>query len=166
VENMNIRLRPTKESDLNFVLSEEQHAANSPFVRSWTYAQHLAALESEDLEHSIIERIVDDTIVGYLILAGRTDENQNIEFRRIVIVEKNKGYGRVAVCLVKQRAFEELKAHRLWLDVKEHNSRARHLYETEGFRTEGVLRECLKAADGFESLVVMSMLREEYLALA
>jgi len=163
---MSIRLRPTKESDLNFVVSEEQHAANSPFIRSWTYAQHLAALEFEDLEHSIIERIVDDRRVGYLILAGLTDENQNIEFRRIVINEKNKGYGRVAVQLVKKRAFEELKAHRLWLDVKEHNSRARHLYEAEGFRIEGVLRECVKAGDGFESLVVMAMLRQEYLSLA
>jgi diamine N-acetyltransferase len=163
---MSIRLRPTKESDLNFVVSEEQHAANSPFVRSWTYAQHLAALKSEDLEHSIIERIVDDTRVGYLILAGRTNENQNIEFRRIVINEKNRGYGRIAIHLVKKRAFDELKAHRLWLDVKEHNSRARHLYETEGFKTEGVLRECVKVADDFESLVVMSILRQEYLALA
>ena len=163
---MNIRLRPTKESDLSFVLSQEQDSANSPFVRSWTYAQHLSALETEDLEHLIIERTVDGARVGYLILAGRTDENQNIEFRRIVITEKNKGYGRVAVRLVKQRAFDELKAHRLWLDVKEYNSRARHLYETEGFRTEGELRECLKSVDGFESLVVMSMLRKEYLATA
>ncbi len=160
---MNIRLRPTRESDLDFVLSEEQDATNSPFVRSWTYAQHVAALESEDLEHSIIERIVDDTRVGYLILAGRTDENQNIEFRRIVITEKNQGYGRAAVRLVKQRAFDGLKAHRLWLDVKENNLRARHLYETEGFRSEGVLRECVKSSNGFESLVIMSMLREEYL---
>jgi hypothetical protein len=27
---------------------------------------------------------------------------------------------------------------------------------------EGVLRDCVKAEDGFESLVVMSMLRREY----
>ena len=160
---MSLRLRPTRESDLTFVLIEEQHPSNRPFIRSWTYDQHLEALESEDLEHLIIERIDDDACLGYLILAGKTDGNQNIEFRRIVIAEKNQGYGRVAVCLVKKRAFEELKAHRLWLDVKEHNSRARYLYESEGFRTEGVLRECVKAEHGFESLVVMSMLEEEYL---
>jgi len=162
---MSIRLRPTRETDLTFVLSEEQDAANRPFVQSWSYDQHLEALECKDLDHSIIERVDDNSRVGYLILSGLTDGNQNIEFRRIVITEKNKGYGRVAVCLVKKRAFEELKAHRLWLDVKEHNSRARHLYQSEGFRTEGILRECVKADDGFESLVVMSMLRDEYFAL-
>ena len=64
--------------------------------------------------------------------------------------------------MVKRLAFEEFKAHRLWLDVKEHNVRARHLYESEGFVTEGVLRGCIKAEAGFESLVVMSMLRGEY----
>jgi RimJ/RimL family protein N-acetyltransferase len=51
---------------------------------------------------------------------------------------------------------------RLWLDVKESNERARHVYESEGFLVEGILRECLKGEYGFESLVVMSILRDEY----
>jgi hypothetical protein len=38
------------------------------------------------------------------------------------------------------------------------------VYQSEGFVTEGVLRECIKAEAGFESLVVMSMLRAEYYA--
>jgi RimJ/RimL family protein N-acetyltransferase len=62
----------------------------------------------------------------------------------------------------KRFAFDELKAHRLWLDVKQTNARARQLYEAEGFTTEGVLRECLKTDGKYESLVVMSMLRGEY----
>ena len=78
------------------------------------------------------------------------------------MTEKGKGYGKEALRLVKKMAFQELKAHRLWLDVKEHNVRARHVYESEGFVAEGVLRECIKAEVGFESLVVMSMLCGEY----
>lgn len=80
-----------------------------------------------------------------------------------MVTEKGKGYGKEALRLVKQLAFEELGAHRLWLDVKKQNVRARHVYESEGFVVEGVLRECLKAEAGFESLVVMSMLRDEYI---
>ena len=159
---MNVRLRRTLEDDLDFVLSAEQSAENRPFVRVWTREQHLAALTSEDLSHLIIENIADSRRVGYIILAGLTDANQSIEFRRIVVSEKGKGYGKEALQLVKRLAFEELKAHRLWLDVKEHNVRARHVYESEGFVAEGVLRECIKAEAGFESLVVMSMLRDEY----
>ncbi|MGI8732203.1 MAG: GNAT family N-acetyltransferase [Pyrinomonadaceae bacterium] len=159
---MNIRLLRTSENDLDFVLSAEQSSENRSFVSVWAREQHLGALTSEDLSHLIIENTTDGSRVGYVILAGLADANQSIEFRRIVVTEKGKGYGKEALRLVKKLAFEELKAHRLWLDVKEHNVRARHLYESEGFVGEGVLRECIKAEVGFESLVVMSMLCSEY----
>lgn len=85
-----------------------------------------------------------------------------IELRRVVIVDKGRGYGRAVVRTVKELAFGELHAHRLWLDVKVHNDRARVLYLEEGFVEEGTLRECVRAPDGYESLVVMSLLRNEY----
>ncbi len=159
---MNIRLLPTSEDDLDFVLSAEQSAENRAFVSVWTREQHLGALSSKDLSHLIIENTADGNRVGYIILAGLADANESIEFRRIVVTEKRKGYGRAALRLVKKLAFAELKAHRLWLDVKEHNVSARNVYESEGFVAEGVLRECVKADVGFESLVVMSILSSEY----
>jgi len=160
--NMNISLRQTNEDDLDFVLGAEQSAENRAFVTVWTGERHRAAFKDEDLRHFIIESQVDGKRVGYVILAGLTNANQSIEFSRVVITEKNRGYGKQVLRQIKKLAFEELKAHRLWLDVKEHNERARHVYEAEGFTTEGVLRECLKTENGFESLVVMSMLHDEF----
>jgi diamine N-acetyltransferase len=95
-------------------------------------------------------------------LAGLQGEHRSIEFMRIVVTDKGQGYGRAAVRAIKRQAFDTLSAHRLWLDVKEHNTRARAVYEKEGFRYEGTLRECLKGPEGFESLVVMSVLEQEY----
>lgn len=158
---MKIRLRYTNESDLDFVIAAEQSAENRAFVGVWTREQHRAACSSEDLSHLVIEE-ADGKRVGYVILAGLVDTNESIEFRRIVITEKNRGYGKQALQAIKKLAFEELKAHRLWLDVKEHNGLARRLYETEGFTIEGILRDCLKTEGGYESLVVMSILRGEY----
>ena len=158
---MAIDLRKTTESDLNFVLETEQSAENRVFVSVWKRAQHLAALTDEDLLHLIIENSNSERI-GYVILAGLTNENQNIEFRRIAVAQKNRGYGKQTLREIKRIAFEELNANRLWLDVKEYNERARHLYKTEGFTVEGILRECLKTENGFESLVVMSMLHREF----
>lgn len=158
---MDIQLRRTTQDDLDFVLNAEQSAENRPFVSEWTRNEHLAALASKDLAHLIIERIPDNRSIGYIILAGLADANKSIEFRRIVVTEKNKGHGREALRLVKQLAFEKLGAHRLWLDVKEHNHRARHVYESEGFVVEGVMPECRKAEGGFESLVLMSILKTE-----
>jgi diamine N-acetyltransferase len=81
---------------------------------------------------------------------------------RIVVNDRGKGYGRAAVRAIKRHAFETLSAHRLWLDVKEQNAWARAVYEKDGFRNEGTLRACLKGPEGFESLLVMSVLEHEY----
>jgi diamine N-acetyltransferase len=159
-----IRLRPTDEPDLPFVLDAEAAADNRRYVAQWTHAHHAAALGDPDLRHLIIERLEDQAPVGYLILAGLESPHRSIEFRRIVVTEKGKGYGRHALRLVKRLAFEERGAHRLWLDVKDHNARARQLYRSESFVEEGTLRECHKIANGYESLVIMSMLEDEYAA--
>ena len=62
-------------------------------------------------------------------------------------------------------AFRDLGAHRFWLDVKSLNHRALALYRSEGFVEEGRLRDSVKTSDGYDSLVVMSMLAAEYQAL-
>ena len=85
----------------------------------------------------------------------------SIEFRRIVVVRKGRGFGRSIVRAVKELCFNELQAHRLWLDVKAHNDRARSLYKSENFSEEGLLRECIRGPLGFESLVVMALLHHE-----
>ncbi len=46
--------------------------------------------------------------------------------------------------------------------MKIHNDRARALYLSEGFREEGLLRECLKTGDGYESVFILSILESEY----
>lgn len=162
VQSNLLLLRRTTPEDLDFVLPAEQHEENRLFVMAWPRAQHQEALANTDLLHLICETVANARAVGYIILAGLQNANQSVEFRRLVITDKSRGFGREAVKLVKELAFETLNAHRLWLDVKEQNHRAKRLYESEGFVVEGVLRECLKIETGFDSLVVMSMLRSEY----
>ena len=157
-----VRLRRTREDDLDFVLDAEHREENRAFIVPWPRERHAAALRAEDLAHLVAAGAADGGRVGYVILAGLAGTGLSVELRRIVITEKGRGYGRAAARLVKRLAFEELGAHRLWLDVKEHNRRARRLYESEGFVAEGVLRECLRTEAGFESLVVMSVLWGEY----
>jgi len=159
---MNLILRPTTETDLPFVFEIEKKAAGEGFVTSETIENHTSYLSDSAIRHFIIE--ANEKAVGYAILAGLNDKSENIEFRRMVIAEKGKGFGRRALQLIKKLAFEELNAHRLWLDVKDFNERARRLYESENFTTEGIWREAVKAENGRrESLVFMSLLRSEYL---
>ena len=69
---------------------------------------------------------------------------------RIVISEPGQGLGRMVLRAIMSKVFDELGAHRLWLDVFEYNARARHVYRSLGFVEESV--------DG--SLVVMSISEE------
>jgi len=157
-----VRLRPTTHADLDYVMDAERDPDSAPFILPWTRERHAQALADPDIGHLILERCGDNSRVGFVLLAGLTSPHESIEFRRIVVTAKGQGVGRAAVRAVKRLAFVEKKAHRLWLDVKEHNARARRLYESEGFVAEGVLRECLKAEPGYHSLVVMSILAPEH----
>jgi len=149
----------TEDKDLDYVLALEHSEENRLFVIPWSREQHRQALADPDVAHLIAHT---STRVGYVILAGLLDPNQSIELRRIVISKKGRGYGRATVELVKDLAFKTYQAHRFWLDVKAQNQRARSVYEAAGFIVDGMLRECLRTESGFDSLVVMSMLRQEY----
>lgn len=160
---MSLKLRPTTETDLEFVVETEHQAAKTGVVTAQSRAEHEDYLANTNIRHLIIES--ETRAVGYAILAGIEDRNETIELRRIVVAEKGKGYGRSALRELKKLAFEELGAHRLWLDVVSRNERAEKLYESEGFTREGVWRECFKAENGRrDSLVFMSILRREFFA--
>ena len=185
---MAISLRLTTVEDLDFVIRAEQAEQNSGTIGMWTWAEHKAAIESADMAHFIIERDTGTTQVspfldtpqairaphpvGYLILQDITDAHGNLQIRRIVVTEKGQGYGRQSLKLIKKLGFETYGAYRLWLDVKSYNSRAQHLYESEGFVVEGTLRDCVQLDETHQlyremgqqrgSLTLMSILRPEY----
>lgn len=158
-----IILRNTRENDLDFVVDYEHKPDNARYVGQWTKEQHRNSLFQEDILHLIVEEKSINKPIGYVILAGITNRNQNIEFRRVVISNKGKGLGRETLKLVKKVAFEQLNAHRLWLDVRYKNQRAQNLYKSEGFIEEGILRECILYNRNYESLIVMSILKNEYI---
>jgi len=158
----NVVLRPTMDADLDFVLAAESAPENAPFILQWPRGRHAAAIRSPAAAHRVVEDARGGPPVGYVILLGVGEPDRSIEFRRLVVTEKGCGYGRAAVRAIKRLAFEGLGAHRLWLDVKEFNQRARRLYESEGFTPEGLLRECYLGERGFESVYVLSVLEGEY----
>ena len=154
-----VTLRNTGTDDLDYILAAEQHVENRSFIVPWTRDEHSRSFSDPNCAHLIVEA---ETRVGYLILFGLRDPNKSIEFRRIVITEKGHGLGSATVLQVQRLVFETYNAHRLWLDVKVQNRRARSIYEKAGFTVEGTLRECLRSGNDYESLVVMSILRQEY----
>lgn len=162
IGNARVRLRPTLLDDLEFVISVENDPVNRPFITPWERTQHEAAVRFPDFRHFVIEAGEASQPVGFVILVGCRNPHRSVELKRMVVQAKGHGLGRACLRLLKKVAFQDLKAHRFWLDVRVRNTRAKALYETEGFVEEGRLRESVRTDGGYESLVVMSMLEDEY----
>jgi RimJ/RimL family protein N-acetyltransferase len=163
-----LRLRPTMLSDLEYVVAVETDPANLPFITPWDRTQHEGAVRFPDFRHFIVEAGPQGERCGFVILQGCKNAQRSVELKRIVLQSKGQGHGRACVRVLKGMAFRDLKAHRFWLDVKSLNERALALYRSEGFVEEGRLRESVRVtidgADGYDSLIVLSMLDREYLA--
>jgi diamine N-acetyltransferase len=131
------------------------------FVSSWSEEQHLRTLADPDAQYFVC---VDDSglVGGFAILRGICSENKSLEIARIAVAQPNLGLGRTLLWKVIGSAFNKHDAHRLWLDVFEGNARAQHLYQSCGFKMEGLLREAILRDGKFYSLFLMSMLENEY----
>ncbi len=167
-----LRLRPTMLSDLDFVAAVEMDQRNLPFITPWERTQHEGAVRFPDFRHFIVEAGGSHPQwgerEGFVILQGCRSPHKSVELKRLVLQTKGQGLGRRCVRLLKQMAFRDLHAHRFWLDVKQLNTPAMALYASEGFVEEGRLRESVRVssqgADGYDSMVVMSLLDREYQA--
>ena len=159
-----IELKTTVKSHLNLILNMEEEEDNQEFIIPYTRTQHENTMRDQDALHLSAFNDVGQ-LVGFVILAGLQNQNDAIEFRRIVIAKKGQGYGSEVIKQVKKLAFEQKNAQRLWLDVFDYNTKAQYIYLKSGFKKEGILRNAFKRDDFYQSLVIMSILKEEYEAV-
>lgn len=160
---MSVHLRATVETDIPFILAIEHAPEFREYIGQWTPEEHAAAIVDPDARCMIV---MDDSAgaVGYAILRGFSFEHRNIELKRIALRAPGKGYGRQALLLLLKFVFDEMGAHRLWLDVFETNLRAQHVYRSLGFQQDGVFREAIYRDGQYHSQLLMSMLDREYQA--
>lgn len=163
LENDMIFIRKTTEEDLPYILRTESDSENSPFIQQWTVDEHIDAIvQDQNLLHLTVISKDLEVPVGYLLVNGLLNENNSIELKRTAFSHKGRGYGRQMLLLIKSWAFTQQNANRLWLDVVEHNKRAKDLYKSAGFHVEGLQREAVKIMGRYESIYLMSILKEEY----
>jgi len=158
-----IQIRETEAADIDFVKRIESAPENSVNVFQWSKRKHIEIIEGNDTFHMIIEN-KSGKEVGYAIIAGLESNNKSIELRRVVIDKKNKGYGTEFLNLMKEYTFEDLRFHKIWLDFFDTNTRVESLYKRHDFKREGVLRDKYYYDDEYITMVVMSILEDEYFA--
>jgi len=157
-------LRRASIHDVLFIVELEQSFRGLNLVGADDLATHGQRINDPDFEYWLVEQ--QGSPAGHVILRGIQSANRSVELMRMVISKPGQGLGRMVLEAIVSKVFDELAAHRLWLDVFEHNARARHVYRSVGFVEEGVLRECVKQPERYASLVVMSILEDDYRARA
>jgi diamine N-acetyltransferase len=147
--------------DVPLIAAMERLAAVRDFVGQWSEERHLRTLSNDDARYFVSESESGE-LQAYAILRGIGEASRSIELKRIVVAAPGRGLGRRILNDLIRIAFEELHAHRMFLDVYEDNARARHIYESLGFVYEGIMREAGERNEKFISLHLMSMLDREY----
>jgi len=147
-------------ADIPAIMSLEGNPVARQFVGQWSEDRHRATLTGSDGRYYVNED--GGAIDAYVILRGLSEDSRSIELKRVVVAAPGQGLGRRILTEVIRIAFRELGAHRLFLDVFEDNDRARHLYESLGFKYEGVMRQAAHRDGRWFDLHLMSMLESEY----
>ncbi len=164
IEGKRLRLRRANITDLGYIMALQFAPENLKFIVPFDEDYHRAIMDSDGSEKLdvIIEEIDTGIAAGYFML--RELDSPCAEFTHVIIGRKGLGYGSEALKLLLKWTFEIKKFHRVWIDCKEYNSIALHLYERLGFIREGVLREYLLTNGVYENLIVLGMLAREYFA--
>ena len=162
IENQKIGIAETIISNIETICNIENDLNNKVFITPYDKDRHQQVIDSKDEEHLTVWDKATGNIIGFIILAGLENQNLSLEFRRIIIQSKGKGFGRLCLQLTKEYCFMKLKFHRLWLDVFDDNERAINLYKSEGFQIDGHLREVIKQGGNYRTLILLSILENEY----
>lgn len=160
IEGRRLRLRQAALDDLDYIMKLQYAPENLKFIVPFDEDYHHEILTCAAKMDVIIEEIYTGLAVGYFML--RELDTPCAEFTHVIIEKKGIGYGREAMKLLLEWTFEIKKFHRVWIDCKEYNSVALHLYESLGFVREGVLREIILTDGVWENLIVLGMLDREY----
>lgn len=159
-----LRLRRANMADLEYIMALQFAPENLKFIVPFDEDYHRAIIASDGAEKSdvIVEELDSGQAVGYFML--RELDSPCAEYTHVIIGRKGLGYGREALNLLLAWTFEVKKYHRVWIDCKDNNSIALHLYESSGFVREGLLREIILTNGVYENLIVLGMLDREYFA--
>jgi RimJ/RimL family protein N-acetyltransferase len=171
-----VTLRALEMSDLDDILRfyntlEFRQHVGPPIVRSRKYMEEwLQKVSMWDpwrdghLYMAIIENTTGKFVGGAALQDVRLPHNRaELSISIYDPEDRGKGYGGDAVLVLLRVGFHILGLNSIYLDTMEDNERAIHLYEKIGFKRVGILRETEYMEGGHKGLMIMDILRDEFM---
>ena len=174
LEGEKIALRGLLRADLEHVRRWWDNAEATQYMETGSRPTTEASLEAffkiaTDTPNAVVFTVVERATQKPIGTSGLYEifwPGRRAEFR-VLIGEPSvfdKGYGTEATRLTVDYAFIRLNMEVVHLGVNSDNVRAVRAYEKAGFVREGVRRKFVYARGAYHDAVVMSIVREEYLA--
>lgn len=144
-----VELHPLVAQRLDLVMAVEQRAHPHP----WSVINFLDSLEAGYQGQMLM---ADGHLLGYLVAMRGVEE---VHLLNITVAPEYQRQGWSRVLLESLTIWARGQAAQwIWLEVRVSNARARHVYETHGFRRVGTRRDYYRAANGQrEDAVVMGL---------
>ena len=164
IEGKRLRLRRATVDDVDYIIALEFAPENLKFIVPYEkeYQYKAATSDGSVMMNVIIEERETKLNAGYFLIHGLETHSKEMEWTHVIVGRKGLGYGHEAMQLLKAWTFDKKKFHRAWLDCKDYNEIAIHLYESEGLVREGLIRETLLTDGVYENLIIFGMLDREY----
>ena len=164
IETPRLRIRRADLSDLNFILNLQVKPENEKFIVPFDEKFHTDILTSNCAGKMdvIVEERDTNKPVGYFMLSDLDNPHNKVEFTHVIIDKKGCGYGHESLQALLKWSFDVKKFHRVYLDCKPNNKVAIHLYESLGFKCEGIMREIICVNGIYEDLLLFSILENEF----
>lgn len=125
-----VEIQQSKVEEINDIVAMERDIGTSRFINPYSKEQHLYEMKQDQIIYlSIYWR---QKLVGFIILAH--EEQNCVEFRRIVVAVKGQGIGQLALNAMESYCKHKFGCKRIWLDVFEDNTRGVYLYKKMGFK--------------------------------
>ncbi|HZF62269.1 MAG TPA: GNAT family protein [Desulfovibrio sp.] len=105
-----------------------------------------------------------DSIIGECVVSEIDPVLRSAHFRIAILQNayRGRGIGTWAVQSICSFVFDELKMHRLELNVFSYNTQAQRVYEKSGFKTEGIRRDAIMFNGKYADDILMAMLEDEW----
>lgn len=126
-----MEIRTSFENELELFQSFEKEKDTKDYIIPYTLEKHIEEFNKPNIVYKTI--LNKDKIIGFIIL-NLEEDKKSVEFRRIVINEKGKGFGMIAIKYLDYIVKEEYLMNRIWLDVFANNKRGIHIYEKCGYK--------------------------------
>ena len=162
-------LRPFRDGDADVMWesfadpeSTRLTGTHTVFTEEQVRAYYANRNEQTDRLDLAVEERSTGCCVGEAVLNDWNPDNQSSGFRILLTAEgRGRGLGTEATKLIVVYGFDELRLHRIELEVYAFNPRARRVYENAGFVVEGVMRDALLWDGEWVDATLMSMLESD-----